>query len=81
MGQKPLFFWNDGPTVAFASEIKGILASGIVRPELDLEGLWHYISLRFLPDRYTLFRGIQKVPAGTRVVFENGAVKIDRTGS
>jgi len=78
MGQKPLFFWNDGPTVAFASEIKGILASGIMRPELDLEGLWHYISLRFLPDRYTLFRGIQKVPAGTRVVFENGAVKIDR---
>jgi asparagine synthase (glutamine-hydrolysing) len=49
-----------------------------VRPALDLEGLWHYISLRFLPDRYTLFRGIQKVPAGTRVVFENGAVKIDR---
>ena len=62
MGQKPLFFWNDGSTVAFASEVKGILASGFVRPEIDLEGLWHYISLRFLPDRYTLFRGFRKFP-------------------
>jgi asparagine synthase (glutamine-hydrolysing) len=60
LGQKPLFFWQDDERFLFGSEIKAILASGQVQPQIDLEGLWHYASMRFLPDRYTLFKGIQK---------------------
>lgn len=72
MGQKPLFFCQGKNFFAFASEVKGILASGLIEPKLDLEGLWHYVSLRYLPDRYTLFKGIQKLPAGTSLLLENG---------
>jgi asparagine synthase (glutamine-hydrolysing) len=72
LGQKPLFYAVDGESLAFASEVKGVLASGLVGREIDLDGLWHYISLRYLPDRYTLFRGVRKLPAATVAVFEAG---------
>ncbi|HWR98120.1 MAG TPA: asparagine synthase (glutamine-hydrolyzing) [Candidatus Methanoperedens sp.] len=72
LGQKPLFFAQAGERFVFASEVKGVLASGLVGREIDLDGLWHYVSLRYLPDHYTLFRGVRKLPAATVAVFEDG---------
>jgi asparagine synthase (glutamine-hydrolysing) len=78
MGQKPLFFFNHNGMFAFASEVKAILASGLVEPQIDLSGLWHYVSLRFLPDQYSLFRGIQKLPAASYLFLKNGEVTINK---
>ena len=78
LGQKPLFFYQDDERFLFGSEVKAILASGLVQPQIDLEGLWHYVSMRFLPDRYTLFKGIRKLPAGTLLCFQNGRCRLER---
>ena len=78
MGQKPLFFYQSNGVFLFASEVKGILAPGLIEPELDLNGLWHYVSLRFIPDRYSLFKGIQKLPAATSLFLENGTITVER---
>ncbi|HEX6114553.1 MAG TPA: asparagine synthase (glutamine-hydrolyzing) [Geminicoccaceae bacterium] len=78
MGQKPLFFCAAGEHFLFASEVKSILASGLVAPEIDLEGLWHYVSMRFMPDRYSLFKGIQKLPAGNSLSWQEGTFKLER---
>ena len=78
MGQKPLFFYQKDGVFAFASEVKGLLASGLIRPAIDLEGLWHYVSLRFIPDRYSLFRGIQKLPAATSLFLQDGRITMDK---
>jgi asparagine synthase (glutamine-hydrolysing) len=75
LGQKPLFYYHDGETLVFSSEIKGLFASGLVAPELCLEGLWHYMSLRFMPDQYSLFRGINKLPAASTLSFKDGRVE------
>ncbi len=48
LGQKPLYFCIRDGDIAFASEVKAILKSNLVAPELDLEGLWHYVTLRYL---------------------------------
>ncbi len=72
MGQKPIFFYQDGNEFMFASEIKALLATRLVAPEIDLDALWHYVSLRFLPDQYSLFRGIRKLPAATSLILRNG---------
>lgn len=78
MGQKPLFFYHHNGAFAFASEVKAILASGLIQPEIDLDGLWHYVSLRFIPDRYSLFKGIQKLPAASSLIYKNGEIGIER---
>jgi asparagine synthase (glutamine-hydrolysing) len=74
MGQKPLFYGASNGRFVFASEPKAVLASGVVAPEIDLEGLWHYISLRYLPDRKTLFRGVAKLPAGSTLSWCDGRI-------
>lgn len=74
-GQKPLFFCHRNGELLFASEIKSILASGRVDREPDLDALWHYVSLRYLPDDYTLFRNIQKLNAANVLVWKDGKVK------
>jgi asparagine synthase (glutamine-hydrolysing) len=78
MGQKPLFFAQVGDQLLFASEVKALLASGLVDRRPDLNALWHYVSLRFIPDRYSLFEGIQKLPAASRLIWQDGKVEIDK---
>ncbi len=77
MGQKPLFYARVGDDLLFASEVKSLLASRLIDSRPDLDALWHYVSLRFIPDRYTLFEGIHKLPAASTLVYENGEVEID----
>jgi asparagine synthase (glutamine-hydrolysing) len=64
LGQKPLFYYRSGGCFLFGSEIKALLASGMVDAQLDLNCLWHYTSLRFCPGDITLFQGIKKLPPG-----------------
>lgn len=78
MGQKPVFFAMKDNAIAFASEPKCILESGLVGRDVDLEALWHYMSLRYLPDDRSLFKGVRKLPAATYAVWENGAIRTAR---
>ncbi len=72
MGQKPLFYCSTDRAFVFASEPKGILASGLVPRQIDLDGLWHYVSLRYLPDEHTLFKAVSKLPAATTLTWRDG---------
>ena len=78
LGQKPLFYYRDGATFVFASEIKGLFASGLVSPKICLEGLWHYMSLRFMPDQYSLFEGAKKLPAASTLIVKDGKIEIEK---
>lgn len=78
MGQKPLYYCNTGGNFYFASEIQALLASGEIERKLDIDALWHYLSLRFMPDRYCLIRGIQKIPAASYLTFQDGQIQSGR---
>ncbi|EFK95247.1 asparagine synthetase, partial [sediment metagenome] len=78
LGQKPIFFYRKDDTFIFASEIKAILASRLVGPELDLDSLWHYVSLRFIPDDCSLFKNIHKLTAASWLCLENGKITVQR---
>jgi asparagine synthase (glutamine-hydrolysing) len=78
VGQKPLFFYQRNGIFAFASEIKALLQTNHVSPELDAGGMNHLISLRFTPGTQTMFKGIQKVPAGHSMIVEQGQCRLER---
>ena len=60
-GIKPLYLHRNGRRTLFASEIKAILASGCVQPELDYRALHEFLYFRSpLGDR-TMFQGIESV--------------------
>ena len=68
LGIKPLYYaqapgeHGASSSFIFASEIKAILASGLVAPEMDAEALNQYLTFLWTPDPHTLFRGIQTLP-------------------
>ncbi len=64
LGVKPLYFYQKDGRVIFASEIKAILAHTAVTADVDEEQLYHYLSFLTTPAPRTLFRDIQKIPAG-----------------
>lgn len=78
LGQKPLFFCQKNGAFAFGSEAKSVLASGVTKAEIDLEGLWHYMSLRFMPDQHSLFKGIKKLPAAHYLVLEDNQISMQK---
>ncbi|HEX2228882.1 MAG TPA: asparagine synthase (glutamine-hydrolyzing) [Candidatus Binatia bacterium] len=78
VGQKSLFFHQAGRRFAFASEIKALLRLDQINAQLNSVAMNHLISLRYAPDTQTLFKGIQKLPAGHSMIVENGHVSMHR---
>ncbi len=60
----------------FASEIKSILASGLIKAELDNESLHQFLTFLWAPDPDTLFRGIKTVPPGHVVTMRGDELNV-----
>ncbi|MFY9618704.1 MAG: asparagine synthase (glutamine-hydrolyzing) [Pyrinomonadaceae bacterium] len=77
VGIKPLYYACQKPereqdALLFASEIKSIVASGLIKPELDHESLHQFLTFLWAPDPKTLFKDIKTVPPGHFVKVQNG---------
>lgn len=72
MGVKPLYYYWDGRNFLFASEIKAILASGLVERRLDKQALWDYLTFRYVPGPNSVWANIRKLPPGHLLRFERG---------
>ena len=62
IGKKPLFYYDDGRRIVFASEIKAILADSAVAPALNYQALSDYFQYLYVPDPKTIYRNIHKLP-------------------
>jgi len=76
MGIKPLYYAVVGDTVVFSSEIKGVLATGLVDPAPDMEALWHMMSLQVTPRPLTAFEGIRELLPGCYFDFDEEGFSI-----
>jgi asparagine synthase (glutamine-hydrolysing) len=80
LGVKPLFYStvknDEGESFVFASEAKGVLASGLVKAELDLEGLNQQLTFLWTPDPHTLFKGIRRLPPAHVLTWRDGETSV-----
>ncbi len=60
----PLYWTRQGDWLLFASEIKALLASGVVPARPDLRGIDHVFTFSALPGPITCFEGVQLLPPG-----------------
>jgi len=69
----PLYWTRQGDWLLFASEIKALLASGLVPARPDLRGIDHIFTFAALPGPTTCFEGVQLLPPGhyLRIVPDN----------
>jgi asparagine synthase (glutamine-hydrolysing) len=72
-GIAPLYWTQRGNWLLFASEIKGLLASGMVPARPDRRGIDHIFTFSALPGPITCFEGIQLLPAGQYLNIAQGS--------
>jgi len=83
VGIKPLYYAYVPGTVEgrgsfiFSSEVKAILASGLVEPALDPAGLNQFLTFLWVPDPNTLFRGIKTLPPAHVLTLHDDAIKLN----
>jgi asparagine synthase (glutamine-hydrolysing) len=77
IGVKPLYYYHRNGVFIFASEIKAILEHPAVTRDIDQAALYHYLTFLATPAPQTLFKDIQKLPAGHSLLIRgNGEVRI-----
>ena len=72
-GKKPLYYWHDGDRLAFASEIKALLAAPGVPSRLRQGAIADFLTFGYVPTPETFFAGVRSVPPGHVLVFTPGA--------
>ena len=73
LGVKPLFYapLSDG-SVAFASELKGLLANPLLRREIDPLAIEDFMTWGYVPDHRSILAGVHKLPAGHTLLLRHG---------
>ncbi len=78
MGVKPLYV-SEGPRgLAFASEVKCLIAAGVLEPRLDPRSAELFLAWGFVPGPGTLFAGVRKLPPASLLVWEDGRLARER---
>jgi asparagine synthase (glutamine-hydrolysing) len=75
LGIKPLYFHRRDGELYFGSELKTIFAHPEVERRLDLAALHHYLALNYVPCPRTLVEGIEKLPPGHWLEWQDGHVE------
>jgi asparagine synthase (glutamine-hydrolysing) len=80
-GVKPLYYAlsSDGQFLLFASEIKGILASGLLKPEIDPSGVAEYFTFQNQFGEQTLFKGVSRLMPCETLEVSPGRGEISRS--
>ena len=76
LGVKPLVYTQSEGRLAFGSEAKAVLASGLVEPELDEASLHLTMNVRYVPGERTLFAGIRRLPPGGVLQVDAGTTRL-----
>ena len=74
VGILPLYYAQTSDHLVFSSEVKGLLASGYVKAELNPAALDDLLTFWCPVAPKTIFAGIQQVRPGEIVILENGSV-------
>ena len=73
LGVKPLFLaeLSDG-SIAFASELKGLLAHPLLKRRVDAQAVDDYLAWGYVPDTRSILQGVRKLPAGHFMLHAQG---------
>ncbi|HEX3658515.1 MAG TPA: asparagine synthase (glutamine-hydrolyzing) [Pirellulales bacterium] len=72
MGKKPLYYFERGDALYYASELKALLCVPGFERRLNLEALHHFLSYKHVPHPLSIFRGVSILPPAHRLIFRPG---------
>ena len=76
-GIKPFYYYQNGNTFMFASEIKAFLDHPDFKKEFNGDILSSYLCFNSTPTRETFFKGVNRLEPGEQLVYKDGKIKIE----
>ena len=70
LGKKPLYYFWDKKNFAFASEIKAFKTLPFFQSDINHDGLSHYLTFRYIPNKSSIYKNIHKVKPGHWLEFD-----------
>lgn len=67
-GEKPLFYHRDDECITFASELKALVPMLETKPDLDPAVVDMYLHYQYVPEPFTLLKGVHKLPAAHTLI-------------
>lgn len=64
LGIKPVYYFESGKLLAFASELKALSEHDSVATTIDREALAAYLRYCYIPAPYSIYEGVRKLPPG-----------------
>jgi len=78
LGVKPMYYAATPGGVVFGSELKSLLATGLVQREVDPSALFDYLAYYYIPGEKTPFQGIHKLLPGHYFLADENGVTVRR---
>jgi len=76
-GEKPFFYaFSSSGDFVFASEIKALLASGLIEPRIRTHSVVHYLQRQYVHPHRTIYENVHVLPPGHVLLLENGRVSV-----
>lgn len=72
IGKKPLYWYHDQHHLIFGSELKSLLASGIVPQTADLNAIAMYLYFGFIPQDMSPIKDVNKLLPASFLLFQPG---------
>lgn len=71
-GVKPLYYWFNGKSICFSSEIKALITHPDYQMDVDLDALNEYFTFQNVFSYNTLFKGVTMLPPANTVCINAG---------
>jgi len=78
MGIKVVYYKIEDGLLYFGSEIRAILTALNKKPDINPAAINLFLRYRYTPAPHTIYKGIQKLAAGTCLIVENGNAEVKR---
>ena len=72
LGEKPMYYGNQGEFLLFGSELKSLRAHPAFHADVDRDQLAIYLHRGYVPAPQSIYRGIRKLPPGCFAQFGRG---------
>jgi len=78
-GIKPLFFWQEGSALVFASEVRALLAGGIPpRRQVDSQALHDFLNQKYVRPEGCFIEGVKNLPPAFMAEVSPAGLRLQR---
>jgi asparagine synthase (glutamine-hydrolysing) len=78
LGIKPIYYSRSAERFLFASQVKALLASGLIEERLSPKGLASFLSFGAVSEPLTIIEGVCALPAGHTATLREGEFQLSR---